>query len=95
VVLQTSPVGHCESSVHFPHTFGPPAPHTLPATLAAQSALVQQLPGTQAQVPPTAQSAAPPVAQQKSPAFAEQAPAVVHFEATHPPVARSQIVVGP
>jgi hypothetical protein len=95
VVLQTSPVGHCESSVHLPHWFVPPPPQTGPLAFVVQSALVQQLPGTQAQVPPFVQSAAPPARQQKSALFAEHAPAAAHVEATHPPVVVSQIVPGP
>ena len=45
-VLQTCPAPHWLSAVHFPHTLGPPAPQTLPFAFDAQSALLQQLPGT-------------------------------------------------
>jgi len=65
-VLQTSPAGHCESSVHLLHTL---FTQSGPTELVAQSPSVQQLPGTHAHPAPV-QSAAPPAAQQKSLVFA-------------------------
>jgi hypothetical protein len=93
-VLQTSPAGHCESSVHLPHTFGPPAPQMPPLGFALQSLFWQQLPAMQLQFAPP-QSVAPPAPQQKSAGLLQVAPAVAHVAATQAPVVVSQIVLGP
>ena len=66
IVLHTSPVGHCESSVHLLHTL---FTQRGPTALVVQSLFAQQLPGMHAH-PAPAQSAAPPAAQQKSLVFA-------------------------
>jgi hypothetical protein len=80
VVLQTGVVPlHCESRVHLPHVLGPPAPQMVPFVLAAQSAFVQQLPGTHVSV-----TALP--AQQKSAGFEHAVSGVVQVLALQVPV---------
>jgi hypothetical protein len=88
-VLHTWPALHCESEVHLPHWLGPPPPHTDPAALPAQSAFVQQLPGTQALPTP------PLDAQQKSAGLTHAVLGVVQLAATHVPLVVLQMVDGP
>lgn len=86
-VSQTSPFGHCESIEHLPHRLGPPAPQIVPLELVAQSALLQQLPGTQA-LPL-------PLGQQKSAGLTQAWSAVVHVEDTQREVDVLQMKLGP
>jgi hypothetical protein len=84
VVLQTLPGSHCESDVHLPHVLGPPPPQTFPWLLVAQSAFVQQSPGTQMSP------------QQKSAALALQAVALaLQVAVTQAPVDGEQMVAAP